>query len=111
MPVNRKHPLAELVAALEVYQRRKDQLITFEYILIAGVNDGLDQVKPLAALATRLHAKVNLIPYNTVEGLNGRARKIACVRPSSPRWSGSMSPRRCGARRVAILTRRADNCG
>jgi len=69
MPVNRKHPLAELVAALEIYQRRKDQLITFEYILIAGVNDGLDQVKPLAALATRLHAKVNLIPYNTVEGL------------------------------------------
>jgi 23S rRNA (adenine2503-C2)-methyltransferase len=69
MPVNRKYPLAELVAALEVYQRRKDQLITFEYILIAGVNDGLDQVKPLAALATQLHAKVNLIPYNTVEGL------------------------------------------
>ncbi|NBR87329.1 MAG: 23S rRNA (adenine(2503)-C(2))-methyltransferase RlmN [Verrucomicrobia bacterium] len=70
MPVNRKHPLAELTAALEVYQRRKDQLITFEYILIAGVNDGLDQTKPLAALATRLNAKVNLIPYNTVEGLS-----------------------------------------
>ena len=69
MPVNRKYPLAELVAALEVYQRRKDQLITFEYILIAGVNDGLDQVKPLATLATQLQAKVNLIPYNTVEGL------------------------------------------
>ncbi len=69
MPVNRKHPLAELTAALEAYQRRKDQLITFEYILIAGVNDGLDQTKPLATLATRLHAKVNLIPYNTVEGL------------------------------------------
>ena len=44
-------------------------MITFEYILIAGVNDGLDQVKPLAALARRLHAKVNLIPYNIVEGL------------------------------------------
>ena len=69
MPVNRKYPLAELTSALEAYQRRKDQLITFEYILIAGVNDGLDQTKPLAALATRLHAKVNLIPYNTVEGL------------------------------------------
>ena len=40
-----------------------------EYVLIAGVNDGLDQVKPLAALARRLKAKVNLIPYNTVEGL------------------------------------------
>ncbi len=69
MPVNRKYPLAELTAALEAYQRRKDQLITFEYILIADVNDSLDQTKPLAALATRLRAKVNLIPYNTVEGL------------------------------------------
>ncbi len=79
MPVNRKYPLAELVAALEVYQRRKDQLITFEYILIAGVNDGLDQVKPLAALATQLHAKVNLIPYNTVEGLEwSRPAEAVC---------------------------------
>ncbi len=69
MPVNRKHPLAELTSALEAYQRRKDQLITFEYILIAGVNDGLDQTRPLATLATRLNAKVNLIPYNTVDGL------------------------------------------
>jgi len=69
MPVNRKFPLAELTAALDYYQSRKDRMITFEYILIVGVNDSLDQVKPLAALARRLHAKVNLIPYNTVEGL------------------------------------------
>jgi 23S rRNA (adenine2503-C2)-methyltransferase len=69
MPVNKKYPLAELAAALADYQRAKDQLITFEYILIAGVNDGLDQTRPLAALAGRLRAKVNLIPYNTVEGL------------------------------------------
>lgn len=79
MPVNRKYPLAELTAALDAYQRRKDQLITFEYILIAGVNDGLDQTKPLAALATRLRAKVNLIPYNTVEGLEwSRPEDRAC---------------------------------
>jgi 23S rRNA (adenine2503-C2)-methyltransferase len=45
-------------------------MMTFEYILIAGVNDGLDQVKPLAQLARRLNAKVNLIPYNHVEGLS-----------------------------------------
>ena len=44
-------------------------MITFEYVLIAGINDGLDQVKPLAILAQRLNAKVNLIPYNQVEGL------------------------------------------
>lgn len=69
MPVNRKYPLTELTAACEYYQQSRGRKITFEYILIAGVNDGLDQVKPLAALARRLNAKVNLIPYNQVEGL------------------------------------------
>jgi 23S rRNA (adenine2503-C2)-methyltransferase len=69
MPVNRKYPLKELTAALDYYKSQKDRIITFEYILIAGVNDALDQTKPLAALARRLKAKVNLIPYNKVEGL------------------------------------------
>jgi 23S rRNA (adenine2503-C2)-methyltransferase len=69
MPVNRKYPLKELTAACEFYQRKKGRMTTFEYILIAGVNDGLDQVAPLAKLAKKLNAKVNLIPYNQVEGL------------------------------------------
>ena len=69
MPVNRKHPIAELSEACAYYQEKKGRMITFEYILIAGVNDGLDQVRPLAQLARRLYAKVNLIPYNQVEGL------------------------------------------
>ena len=69
MPVNRKFPLRELTAALDYYQSKKNKMLTFEYILIAGVNDSLDQIRPLAALAGRLYAKVNLIPYNTVEGL------------------------------------------
>ena len=69
MPVNRKYPLKELVAACEHYQGQKGRMLTFEYILIAGVNDSIEQAKPLAALARRLFAKVNLIPYNQVEGL------------------------------------------
>ncbi|MEI9960746.1 MAG: 23S rRNA (adenine(2503)-C(2))-methyltransferase RlmN [Limisphaerales bacterium] len=69
MPVNRKYPLKELVNACEEYQHEKGRMITFEYILIAGVNDSLEQTKPLASLARRLHAKINLIPYNKVEGL------------------------------------------
>jgi 23S rRNA (adenine2503-C2)-methyltransferase len=69
MPVNRKYPLAQLADACDYYQQRKGRMITLEYILIAGVNDGLDQSQPLADLAHRLNAKVNLIPYNTVEGL------------------------------------------
>jgi 23S rRNA (adenine2503-C2)-methyltransferase len=69
MPVNRKYPLAELVAACEEFLRAKGRTMTLEYILIHGVNDDLREVKPLAAIASRLRAKVNLIPYNRVEGL------------------------------------------
>lgn len=69
MPVNRKYPLRELTAACEFYLQKKGRMITIEYILLGGVNDGLDQVNPLAALARRFNAKVNLIPYNQVEGL------------------------------------------
>src|SRR5262249_34334973 len=70
MPVNRKYPLKELIGACEYYRQKRERVITFEYILIASVNDGLDQVAPLAQLARRLKAKVNLIPYNPVEGLD-----------------------------------------
>ncbi|MBV9463130.1 MAG: 23S rRNA (adenine(2503)-C(2))-methyltransferase RlmN [Verrucomicrobiae bacterium] len=69
MPVNRKYPLAELMDACLEYQRKKGRMLTFEYILIDGVNDGLTQAKELVKLAQRAHAKVNLIPYNPVEGL------------------------------------------
>ena len=70
MPVNRKYPLKDLTAALDYYQSKKARMLTFEFILIAGVNDSPEQTKPLATMAKRLHAKVNLIPYNTVEGLS-----------------------------------------
>lgn len=69
MPVNKKYPLAELMAACEDYRKLKGRMITLEYILIAGINDSLEQVRPLAALAKKLFAKVNLIPYNHVEDL------------------------------------------
>jgi 23S rRNA (adenine2503-C2)-methyltransferase len=69
MPVNKKYPLNELTAACEDYQKLKGRMITLEYILIAGINDSLEQTRPLATLAKKLYAKVNLIPYNKVEGL------------------------------------------
>jgi 23S rRNA (adenine2503-C2)-methyltransferase len=69
MPINKKWPVAELMDALHYWSSKKKQKITFEYILIDGVNDSLDQARILAKLARSLRAKVNLIPYNTVEGL------------------------------------------
>ncbi len=69
MPVNNKYPLEELFEALRYFKQRRKQKITMEYILIAGVNDSLDQAKALARRTKSLEAKINLIPYNTVEGL------------------------------------------
>jgi 23S rRNA (adenine2503-C2)-methyltransferase len=69
MPINRKYPLAELLDACRYYRASKKQKLTFEYILIDGVNDSEEQALALAPLANRLDAKVNLIPYNDVAGL------------------------------------------
>lgn len=69
MPVNRKYPLAELLDACAFYTARKKQHLTFEYILIRDVNDSDEQAVALAGHARKLRAKVNLIPYNTVMGL------------------------------------------
>lgn len=69
MPVNRKYPIAELMEACEFFSRQRKQMITFEYILIEGVNDSIEQARELVKLCKRLRAKINLIPYNTVEGL------------------------------------------
>jgi 23S rRNA (adenine2503-C2)-methyltransferase len=69
MPVNRKYDLKSLLNACDYYASRKKQRIYFEYILIAGVNDAEEQAHLLAGHARRLGAKVNLIPYNSVEGL------------------------------------------
>jgi 23S rRNA (adenine2503-C2)-methyltransferase len=69
MPVNKKYPLKELFDACAYFTSRRKQKLGFEYILIAGINDSPEQARLLASHARRLDAKVNLIPYNTVEGL------------------------------------------
>ncbi|MDQ2867181.1 MAG: 23S rRNA (adenine(2503)-C(2))-methyltransferase RlmN [Verrucomicrobiota bacterium] len=70
MPVNRKYPVSALFDACRYYTQHKKQRITFEYILIANVNDGEDQARALAKRAHEFVAKVNLIPYNTVADLD-----------------------------------------
>jgi 23S rRNA (adenine2503-C2)-methyltransferase len=69
MPINRRYNIEMLLSACDYYVSRKKQRLTFEYILIAGVNDADAQANLLARHAQRLSAKVNLIPYNTVTGL------------------------------------------
>ncbi len=69
MPVNKKWPLGELIPALKEWTRTSKHIITLEYILIEDVNADMAEARKLARIARELRAKVNLIPYNTVEGL------------------------------------------
>ena len=67
MPVNRKYKIKELVKACKYYLDKMGRRISFEYSLIHGVNDSLDNADELSRLVRPLHAHVNLIPVNKVE--------------------------------------------
>src|SRR5882762_8240299 len=69
MPINRRYNIETLLSACDYYNAHKKQRLTFEYILIADVNDSNEQARLLSRHAHRLLAKVNLIPYNRVSGL------------------------------------------
>jgi len=69
MPVNKAYPLAKLIPAVKTFSEKHGRMVTLEFILIEGINDALEQAEKLRDLARDLHAHVNLIPYNTVEGL------------------------------------------
>ncbi|MFA5264740.1 MAG: 23S rRNA (adenine(2503)-C(2))-methyltransferase RlmN [Opitutaceae bacterium] len=97
MPVNKAYPLAELLPAVKTFGEKHGRMITLEFILIEDVNDSLDQAERLRDIAIDLHAHVNLIPYNTVEGL-------AWKRPSMNRQMRFVSV--LEAARVSVTLRR-----
>jgi 23S rRNA (adenine2503-C2)-methyltransferase len=68
MPVNRTYPLETLLSACSRFPLPSRRMITFEYVLIAGVNDSTTDAKRLVGLLRPLRAKLNLIPFNPFEG-------------------------------------------
>ena len=70
MPINRKYPLDLLLDACRNYRVAPGRLITFEYILIKGVNDSQEDARRLAKLLRPVRSKINLIPFNSHEGSN-----------------------------------------
>lgn len=69
MPINRKYPLPVLMDALRKWPLPKGKNITFEYVLLAGVNDSAADAEAVDRLLGRLPAAINLIPYNPCPGL------------------------------------------
>jgi 23S rRNA (adenine2503-C2)-methyltransferase len=76
VPVNRQHPLGELMAACREYRDTTGRRLTFEYVLIDGVNDALDHAEELASLVRPLRAHVNLIPMNPTPAVPWRAPAV-----------------------------------
>ena len=102
MPVNRKYKLSALLEACRYFTSRKKQRITFEYILIAEVNDSDKQARELAKHAHALDAKLNLIPYNNVEGLDW-------VRPSPGRQKRFLAVLRAAGVRATLRREKGDD--
>ena len=69
VPINRKYPIAELMAACRAYPGLSNaRRITFEYVMLKGVNDSLADAKALVRLLAGIPAKINLIPFNPWPG-------------------------------------------
>ena len=66
MPINKKWPIAALLEALRQVRWRPRERVTFEYVMLAGVNDSTDDARRLGDLLRGLPAKVNLIPWNSL---------------------------------------------
>ncbi len=67
MPVSKKFPLLKLIETLKSIDRPNSRLITFEYVLLQGINDTESEIQALLILIKSLPIKINLIPYNTVD--------------------------------------------
>jgi len=68
MPINVKYPIAELLRAVRLYQERTSQRVTFEYVLIKGLNDSAEHARMLVKLLSGLMRNVNLIEHNPHPG-------------------------------------------
>jgi 23S rRNA (adenine2503-C2)-methyltransferase len=75
MPVNERYPLADVVAECERYVSLRRRKVFVEYVMLAGVNDRVEQARQLATLLEPRLFKVNLIPYNPTGAFDGSSRK------------------------------------
>jgi 23S rRNA (adenine2503-C2)-methyltransferase len=102
MPVNRKWPIAKLLEAARRFPLTHGRRVTFEYVLLAGVNDGDADADRLIRLLRGMSCKVNLIPWNPFQG-------PAFERPSAERIRTFQERLRAAAMAVYIRTPRGDD--
>jgi 23S rRNA (adenine2503-C2)-methyltransferase len=101
MPVNKRYPLAELIASIRRYPLPTRRKLTFEYVLLGGVNDSDDDARRLADLVEGLPCKLNLIPFNPHPGSEFR-------RPTDTRVAAFKAALQARHLNTSIRTTRGD---
>ncbi len=79
MPINRKYPIRELLRACKAFPLPGRRKVTFEYVMLGGMNDTLEDAKRLLKLISDIPNKVNLIPFNEHEGCGFKAPTQAAI--------------------------------
>ena len=112
VPLNRKYPIADLIAACRRYPSASNaRRITFEYVMLRGVNDSAAEARALVALIAGLPAKVNLIPFNPWPGSGYATSTPEAIAQFAQIVMTPVLPRRCAARAGGTSWRRAVSCG
>lgn len=112
MPINRKYPIAALLQAAREYTRQAKQRITFEYILLDGVNDSPADAERLKNLTRPIPCKINLIPYNPIaepHAVAGGDSLLAFRRPSFERIEAFLAAVRTGPNTVTLRWSKGDD--
>jgi 23S rRNA (adenine2503-C2)-methyltransferase len=97
MPLNNKWPIKKLLNAVRYYNNKTGQRVTFEYVLLDGINDSVEDAERLEKMVQGILCKINLIPYNACRGKYRRPSEVRMMRfyqslaslkaPVTIRWS------------------------
>ena len=113
VPINKKYGVGDIIDACKRFPLKRRSRITFEYVLLAGVNDSPDDARRLAKLLSGVKSKVNLIPLNAAPGIpferpsdeRDRSLRADSRRPAS-NGLGPQEPRPRHPRRLRAADRR-----
>jgi len=85
MPLNRKFDLKKIIEAVRYYYEKTRHRVTYEYILLGGLNDNDEDIRRLVSLARKIPCKINVIPFHPIEfTLPDKSGFAAALRPTSP---------------------------
>ena len=82
MPINNKYPLNQIIEAIKYYSQKTGTRITFEYVMLKGINDREEDIGALGRLCSEIPSKINVIPFNSLQHMNPEGLS-AELKPSS----------------------------